>query len=232
MAKSHHDVGVAFGNLTAANGSRMSTIKVQPVSPIQDDTHAHYNKPFYLVQTGVSYRTVVARIMRNVHTKRNELWITPQRYSNSTKRNELWITPQRYSNSTERHKSYFTSGFCKVHGYDSDDIYVTTCVDNSQDRHHPDHVLNTIGLINHTLKDVNLPRLREATRRGTIASCLHHANKVMRNFSNNIPLDLIDAPALYELQTTIGFLTTTAAIADIDELRAAVKGHLALLEAS
>lgn len=214
MAKSHHDVGVAFGNLQVASGSRMSTVKVQPVSPHQDDMNAHYNKPFYLVQTGISYRTVVARIMRNVHTKRNE----------------LWITPQRYSNSTQRHKGYFESGFRKVHGYDSDDIYVTPCVDLSQDRHHPDHVLNTIGLINHTLKDVNLPRLREATRRGTIASCLHHANKVMRNFSNNIPLDLIDAPALYKLQTTIGFLTTTAAIADIDELRAAVKGHLALLE--
>jgi len=214
MAKSHHDVGVAFGNLQVANGSRMSTIKVQPVSPHQDDMNAHYNKPFYLVQTGISYRTVVARIMRNVHTKRNE----------------LWITPQRYSNSTMRHKDYFLSGFRKVHGYDSDDIYVTPCVDNSQDRHHPDHVLNTIGLINHTLKDVNLPRLREATRRGTIASCLHRAQTTMRNFSNNIPLDLIDAPALYELQTTIGFLTTTAAIADIDELRAAVKGHLALLD--
>lgn len=222
MAKSHHDVGVAFGKLQVANGSRMSTIKVQPVSPHQDDMNAHYNKPFYLVQTGISYSTVVARVMRNVHTKRNE----------------LWITPQRYSNSTQRHKSYFESGFRKAQvnpmglGYaEADqDIYVTPCLDLSQDRHHPDHVLNTIGLINHTLKDVNLPRLREATRRGTIASCLHHANKVMRNFSNNIPLDLIDADALYNLQTTIGFLTTTAAIADIDELRAAVKGHLALLD--
>lgn len=222
MAKSHHDVGVAFGNLQVANGSRMSTIKVQPVSPHQDDMNAHYNKPFYLVQTGISYRTVVARIVRNVHTKRNE----------------LWITPQRYSNSTQRHKAYFESGFRKAQvnpmglGYAGadQDIYVTPCVDNSQDRHHPDHVLNTIGLINHTLKDVNLPRLREATRRGTIASCLHHANKVMRNFSHNIPLDLIDADAYYDMQHMIGFLTTTAAIADIDELRAAVKGHLALLE--
>lgn len=218
MAKSHHDVGVLFGNLSAAAGSRMSTIKVQPVSPHQDDTHVHYNKPFYLVQTGVSYRTVVARIVRNVHAKRNE----------------LWITPQRYSNSTQRHKAYFESGFRKSHGISyagaDQDIYVTPCIDNDHDRHHPDHVLNAIGYINNALKEVNAPRLREATRRGTIASCLHRATVAMRNFTNNIPLDLIDAPALYELQTTIGFLTTTLALEDIDAVRAAVKGHLALLE--
>ena len=222
MAKSHHDVGVLFGNLSAAVGSRMSTIKVQPVSPMQDDTHAHYNKPFYLVQTGVSYRTVVARIMRNVHTKRNE----------------LWITPQRYSNSTQRHKAYFESGFRKAHANSTglsyaaadQDIYVTPCIDSNHDRHHPDHVLNAIGYINNQLKEVNAPRLRDATRRGTIASCLHRANVAMRNFTNNIPLDLIDAPALYELQTMVGFLTTTLELEDIDAVRAAVKGHLLLLE--
>jgi hypothetical protein len=215
MAKSHHDVGVAFGNLaTNATGSRMSTLKVQPVSPHQDDMNAHVNKTFYLVQTGISYRTVVARIMRNVHTKRNE----------------LWLTPARYSNSTERHKGYFLSGFRKVYGYNSDDIFITPCVDNNLDRHNTDHVLNTIGLINHTLKDVNLPRLREATRRGTLTSCLHRANVAMRNFTHNIPLDAVDAPALYELQTTIGFLTATLANPDIDEVRAAVRGHLALME--
>ena len=218
MAKSHHDVGVAFGKLQTATGSRMNSVQVQPVSPHQDDMNAHYNKPFYLVQTGISYRTVVARIMRNTHTKRNE----------------LWITPQRYSNSTQRHKAYFESGFRKSHGISyaeaDQDIYVTPCVDNSQDRHSPDHVHNTIGVINHTLKDVNLPRLREATRRGTIASCLHRAKTTMRNFSHNVPLDLIDADAYYDMQHMIDFLTTTAAIADIDELRAAVKGHLALLE--
>lgn len=220
MAKSHHDVGVAFGKLQTATGSRMNSVQVQPVSPHQDDMNAHYNKPFYLVQTGISYRTVVARIMRNTHTKRNE----------------LWITPQRYSNSTQRHKAYFESGFRKSHGISyaeaDQDIYVTPCVDLSQDRHHPDHVLNTIGLINHTLKDVNLPRLREATRRGTIASCLHRAKTTMRNFSHNIPLDLIDADAYYDMQHMISFLEMVQELKDIDALRAAVKGHLALLEAS
>lgn len=220
MAKSHHDVGVAFGKLQTATGSRMNSVQVQPVSPHQDDMNAHYNKPFYLVQTGISYRTVVARIMRNTHTKRNE----------------LWITPQRYSNSTQRHKAYFEAGFRKSHGISyaeaDQDIYVTPCVDNSQDRHSPDHVHNTIGVINHTLKDVNLPRLREATRRGTIASCLHRAKTTMRNFSHNVPLDLIDADAYYDMQHMISFLEMVQELKDIDALRAAVKGHLALLEAS
>lgn len=220
MAKSHHDVGVAFGNLaTNATGSRMSTIKVQPVSPHQDDMNAHVNKTFYLVQSGISYRTVVARIMRNVHTKRNE----------------LWISPRRYSQSTEKHKGYFLNGFrkaCSAGDRWWDDVYYTPCVDANLDRNNPDHVLNVIGRINADLPDVDKPRLREATRRGTLASCLLKAEVAMRNFTQDIPLDAVDAPALYELQTTIGFLTTTMANPNIDEVRAAVRGHLALMEVS
>lgn len=214
MAKSHHDVGVAFGKLQSANGSRMHSVH-QPTPPHSTSNPQNLFRP---ACAGVSYRTVVARIVRNTHTGRNE----------------LWITPQRYSNSTQRHKGYFESGFRKSHGISyagaDQDIYITPCIDSNTTRMSPDHVHNTIGLINYTLKDVNAPRLREATRRGTVASCLHHAKKTMRNFSDNIPLDLIDADAYYDMQHTIDFLTTTAAIADIDELRAAVKGHLALLE--
>lgn len=215
MAKSHHDVGVAFGNLAKnVAGSRMSTLKVQPHTAHQDDMNAHINKVFYLLQSGISYRTVVARIMRNVHTKRNE----------------LWITPRRYSQSTEKHKGYFLNGYRKSHGIN--DVYYTPCVDQNLDRHNPDHVYNTLGRINADLPDIDKPRLREATRRGTIASCLLKAEVTMRNFTQNIPLDAVDAPALYELQTMIGFLTSLRDNPDIDEVRAAVRGHLALMEVS
>lgn len=210
MAKSHHDVGVAFGKLQSAVGSRMSCTAHSPV--FSDTPHN-----FYAVSAGVSYRTIVARIMRNKHTGRNE----------------LWITPRRYSNSTERHKNYMLNGYRKAHQPTDrwfDDVYYTPCIDSGQFRNNPDHVYNTIGYINEQLKQVDAPRLREATRRGTLTACLHRADVAMTNFSRNMPLDLIDATALYELQTMIGFLTTTLANPSIDEVRAAVKGHLALLE--
>lgn len=210
MAKSHHDVGVDFGNFKASNGSRMSTLKVQPHTAHQDDMNAHINKVFYLLQSGISYRTVVARIMRNVHTKRNE----------------LWITPRRYSQSTEKHKGYFLNGYRKSHGIN--DVYYTPCVDQNLDRHNPDHVYNTLGRINADLPDIDKPRLREATRRGTIASCLLKAEVTMRNFTQNIPLDAVDPTALYELQTMIGFLNSLSTSPDIDAVRAAVRGHIAL----
>jgi hypothetical protein len=218
MAKSHHDVGVAFGNLaTNATGSRMSTLRIQNQNPDNDAHRAGQGLSFYLLQSGISYRTVVARIMRNVHTKRNE----------------LWITPRRYSQSTEKHKGYFLNGYRKSHGINErwwDDVYYTPCVDQNLDRHNPDHVYNTLGRINADLPDVDKPRLREATRRGTIASCLLKAEVTMRNFTHNIPLDAVDAPALYELQTMIGFLNSLSTNPDIDAVRAAVRGHLALME--
>jgi hypothetical protein len=215
MAKSHHDVGIAFGKLQAATGSRMTTTNLH--APDNDAQFADRGITFYPLQLGISYRTVVARIMRNSHTKRNE----------------LWITPRRYSSSTERHKNYLLSGFRKSHGISDnwwDDVFYTPCVDDNTWRHAPVYVNDALRRINQDLPDVDKPRLREATRRGTLTSCLHRANTAMNNFTRGIPLDKIDAPALYELQTTIGFLTATLANPDIDEVRAAVRGHLALTE--
>ena len=214
MAKSHHDVGVAFGKLQKATSSRMLTDNIQAASPHTDDMTAHENKVFYQLQAGVSYRTTVARIMRNVHTKRNELWLT-SRY---------------YSSSTTRHMGYLQSGFRKAYGYDTVDIFHTPCIEDGLMRNHSAYTWAAVRNINATLKDVNQPRLREATRRGTLTSCLHRANIAMHNFTRGIPLDVIDAPALYELQTTIDFLTTTLANPCIDEVRAAVRGHLALMK--
>jgi hypothetical protein len=144
----------------------------------------------------------------------------------------LWITTRYYSSSTERHKSHFRTGFNKANplGYNNDDIYITPVIDEGMYRHHPSQVHNVIGVINRELLDVDVPRLREATRRGTIASCLDKAKRAMHNFTHNIPLDHVDATAFYDLHATLDFLITTAAIADIDEVRAAVKGYLALLE--
>lgn len=210
MAKSHHDVGIAFGKLQNAQGSRMTSMHTAQPLLIPSNL-------FNTQAVGVSYRTVVARIVTNTHTKRNE----------------LWVTPQRHSNSTARHKQYLLNGFRKAHANPMEldgDIFITPCTDDGSHRHNPTHVLNALRIINRDLPDVNLPRIREATRRGTLTSCLHRANVAMTNFTRGIPLDAIDAPTLYELQHTIDFITTTLAIPDIDEVRAAVRGYLALQE--
>jgi len=213
MSKSHHDVGIAFGQHKNANGSRMSSVVVQPVSPHHDDMTTHHNKTFYQVQTGISYRTAVAHIMRNVHTKTNE----------------LWITPRYYSSSTQRHKGYFTSGFRKSHGISGDtNIYITPCVNDSLNRNDPAYARQAIRNINTQLPDVVKPRLREATRRGTIQSCIDKAKRALTNLTHNIPLDHVDADTYYDLQATMGFLHSLSTNPDIDAVRAAVRGHIAL----
>jgi hypothetical protein len=213
MSNSHATVGKQFGKLKACNGSRMGSAFVVSPGPHNDDMAITANKLFYRLQEGISYRTTIAKIMRNVHTKTNE----------------LWVTPQHYSSSTERHKGYFRAGFIAA-GNSADNIFVTPVIDQGLHRHHPSVVHNAIGYINNALKDVDKPRLREATRRGTIDSCIHYAKRIMHNFTHGIPLDELEPVAYYDMQATMDFLTTTQAIADIDEVRAAVKGYLALLE--
>ncbi len=213
MSYSHATVGYKFGKLKACNGSRMSSAFINTPSSLDDDMAVHTNKLFYTIQGGISYRTPVARIMRNVHTKENELWLT-SRY---------------YSSSTERHKGYFRSGFVAA-GNSPDNIFITPVVDQQLHRHNPDTVRNSIGFINCMLKEVDKPRLREATRRGSVDSCIHHAERVMHNFTHKIPLDLIDADTYYDLQAMMGFLYNLKDEPDIDAVRAAVKGHFALLE--
>ncbi len=213
MSNSHATVGKQFGKLKPCNGSRMSSALIDTPSSLNDDMSITTNRLFYRLQEGISYRTPVARIMRNVHTKENELWLT-SRY---------------YSSSTQRHKGYFRDGFVAA-GNSPDNIYITAVVDQGIHRHDPTQVRHSIGFINCMIKEVDKPRLREASRRGTIDSCIHHAERVMHNFTHKMPLDLIDADAYYDLQAMMGFLYNFKDEPDIDAVRAAVKGHFALLE--
>lgn len=211
MAKSHHDVGVSFGRLKKAIGSRMCTSNTQQATPHNDDMATHVGRIFYSLQDGISYRTVVARVMRNVHTKTNE----------------LWISPRYYSSSTQRHKTYFESGFVAA-GNSRDNIYYTPTIEDGTHRHNPYHVRNAIGYIEAFLREADQPRLREATRRGSLARGLSKAEVVMRNFTHNIPLDMVDADAFYDLHAVMDFIITTQAIPDVDDMRAAIRGYFAL----
>jgi len=228
MSKSHYQVGIDFGNLKFSKGSRMHAVNHTLPSPHMDDMIAikSTNNLFYRVSDGISYLTIVARIMRNVHTKSNE----------------LWITPRYYSSSTQRHKEYFMTGFRKANPNPSPNstglsnpqehpnIYITPVLDEGKMRNDPSVVYDNIGVINLNLPEVDKPRLREATRRGVIDACIFRAKRAMHNFSHGIPLDMVDADAFYDLQATIDFLNNTQALTDIDDVRAAVRGYLELLK--
>lgn len=207
MSHSHSDVGHAFARAAKSLvGSRMSTSK--PNEPM-----VLANPQFELLAYGVSYRTTVCKHVLN----------------RMTNLHELWVTPQYYSSSTNRHVGYFRSGFAKLHGYDN--IFTTPAASSGGSYITRDEKLFAnyqLEQINAALPDVDKPRLREATRRGTLAACLNRADLGLRNMTRGIALDRIDADTLYTLQGMSHFIEMLQATDDIDEVRAAVKAHTAL----
>lgn len=208
MSYSHADVGHALARATKSlTGSRMNTHK--PTEPM-----VLANTQFELLAYGISYRTTVCKHVLN-------------RLTNT---HELWVTPQYYSSSTNRHVGYFRSGFAKLHGVDN--IFTTPAGNGSSGSYiaRDDKLFANyhIEQVNSLLPDVDKPRLREATRRGTIASCLNRIDLATRNMSKGIALDRIDADTLYDLQGTMHFLEMLQATDNIDEVRAAVRAHQTL----
>ena len=206
MSYSHADVGHAFARAKPLTGSRMSTQK--PSDPM-----TLVNPQFELLAYGVSYQTTVCKHVLN-------------RLTNT---HELWVTPQYYSASTNRHVGYFRAGFAKAHGWDN--IFTTPAASSPGSYITRDDKLfaqHWVDQVNGTLPDVDKPRLREATRRGTLAACLNRIDLATRNMTKGIALDRIDADTLYDLQGTMHFIEMLQATDDIDEVRVAVRAHTAL----
>jgi hypothetical protein len=209
MSISHADVGHAFASATKSReGSRMSTHK--PNEPMTLS-----NTQFELLAYGISYRTTVCKHVLN----------------RITNQHELWVTPQYFSPSTNRHVGYFRAGFMKAHG--TDNIFTTPAGGNSGHASYitrDDKVFaqNSIEVATAMLSDADLPRIRTATRKGHITRALNRIDLATRNMSKGIALDRIDADTLYDLQGTMHFLEMLQATDDIDEVRAAVRAHIAL----
>jgi hypothetical protein len=173
------------------------------------------NTQFELLAYGISYRTTVCKHVLN-------------RITNT---HELWVTPQYFSSSTNRHVGYFRAGFMKAHGVDN--IFTTPAGGNSG---HASYITrddklfaqNSIEVAAAMLSDADLPRIRTATRRGHITRALNRIDLATRNMQRGIALDRVDADTLYDLQGTMHFLEMLQATDDIDEVRAAVRAHIAL----
>jgi hypothetical protein len=207
MSKSHADIGHAFASAKrAVTGSRMSTSI--PTNPM-----ALVNPQFHLLSYGISYRTVVCKHVMN----------------HATNQHELWVTPQYFSQSTNRHVGYFRAGFIKAHGHDN---IFTTPAGSSQGSYvcRDDKLFarNSIEVAAAMLSDADLPRIRTATRRGHIVRALNRIDLATRNMSKGIALDKVDADTLYDLQGTMHFLEMLLENDNMDEVRAAVRAHIAL----
>ncbi len=211
MSYSHADVGHAFASAhkpKSITGSRMSTHK--PNEPM-----VLANPQFELLAYGISYRTTVCKHVLN----------------RITNQHELWVTPQYFSQSTQRHVGYFRAGFMKAHG--TDNIFTTPAGGNSGHgsyitRDDKLYAKNSIEVAAAMLSDADLPRIRTATRRGHIIRALNRIDLATRNMQRGIALDRIDADTLYDLQGTAHFLEMLLDTDDIDEVRAAVRAHIAL----
>lgn len=206
MSHSHADVGHAFARAKSINGSRMSV--TTPTNPM-----ALVNHHFHLLAYGISYRTVVCKHVMN----------------HITNQHELWVTPQYLSQSTNRHVGYFRAGFMKAHGYDN---IFTTPAGSSQGSYvcRDDKLFaqNSIDVASSMLSDVDLPRVRTATRKGHMVAALNRLDLATRNMSKGIRLDLIDADTLYSLQGMTHFVEMLLENDNMDEVRAAVRAHIAL----
>jgi hypothetical protein len=209
MSYSHADVGHAFASATKTReGSRMSTSK--PNTPM-----VLVNPQFELLAYGISYRTTVCKHVLN----------------RITNQHELWVTPQYFSPSTNRHVGYFRAGFMKAHGVDN--IFTTPAGGNSG---HASYITrddklfaqNSIEVATAMLSDADLPRIRTATRKGHITRALNRIDLATRNMQRGIALDRVDADTLYDLQGTMHFLEMLMDTPSIDEVRAAVRAHIAL----
>ena len=173
------------------------------------------NTQFELLAYGISYRTTVCKHVLN----------------RITNQHELWVTPQYFSQSTQRHVGYFRAGFMKAHG--TDNIFTTPAGGNSG---HASYITrddklfaqNSIEVASAMLSDVDLPRIRTATRKGHIVAALNRIDLATRNMTKGIALDRVDADTLYDLQGTMHFLEMLQATDDMDEVRAAVRAHIAL----
>lgn len=210
MSTSHATVAAKFGRGQPAKGSRMESIACsRKISP-----------HFTIVADGVSYHTTIAQVVVNHHTGLSE----------------LWVTPSTYSQTTNRHERHFIGGFIdayrKNHGCDYEtahnQVFYTRAVPDGGHRCNPEHARLILQTVQANLHEVDKPRLRTATRRGTLTSCLTRTQEALRRMTQDVPVDYPDAETLYELQDMEAFIANTLAIDDIDEARAAVRAWLTL----
>lgn len=131
---------------------------------------------FLPLSNGYSYAERVARIVWNTHTQ------TP----------ELWLTPQRFSNTTARHKMLYLNAYanaCRIHGF-TPTTYNTEGV-SSQGITRATRVLvdreKMLNRCTDRMYDAILPKLHESTRWAAITEAKYTLEYQLRLLTENTP---------------------------------------------
>lgn len=225
MAHTHEQVAAAF-----AHGKRVKTghnmyneITHRPIYWPSGD-----HQLFTEVGRGYSYRTKICQIVVNHHTQLSELWITPNTYSMSTNRHEDLYRQAFVKQFMENHKVDYPTA--------AEQVFYTPAVDDATTRCNPKHAERVmVKIMEDRLKEVDKPRLRSATRMGTLESIRASLERITHRMAAGVPENAIDVEthsnllALSEFITnTMGLYRNDMASETIDEVRAAVRGYLAL----
>ena len=218
MSKSNSIVGSALSKCINMNGGNMRTEKAPSKlrSTFQDN--------FCWLYSGYSYTTMIAKLVKN----------------ESTGQHELWITPRYYSPTTQRHKSHYVRGFhawCEANNqpFESNLYYTSVAEDvgGFVPRFNPITADFEIMRAETDIRKADMPRLRDATRRGTLDSGIHRLTQTLNLLTRNIPSTVFDgAPdsrvVIQQMRDIVDFMTQTRAIEDIGEMRAACRAYTTL----
>ena len=218
MAHTHQEVAAAFAHgKRVRHGHNMYNTIVD--RKLYWPTGGH--QLFTVVGEGYSYRAKICQIVVNHHTQKSELWITPAKYSMSTSRHEDMYRHAFIVKYIDNHKVSHEEAAAQV--------FTTPAVEDGTTRCHPDHALRVLETVHQDmLPKALLPRIRSATRRGVVQGALGRMQRITRRMVADVPVDAPDADTLYECQAMIGFLESTLAIGDIDDMRTAVQAWLTL----
>lgn len=222
MSHSHIDVANAFarGKKVRRGANMQNEITSVALHDWTQQSTRERSGLFTMVGKGYSYRTKICQTVVNHHTQKSELWITPLKYSMSTTRHE------------DMYRHAFINSYMANHGVDcltaAAQVFYTPAVDDGGTRCSPVHAQRVLAHIHETLREVDKPRLREATRRGAIASALSRMQTITARMTRDVPVDIPDAETLYECQSMLSFLENVQGIRDIDEVRTTVRAWLTL----
>jgi hypothetical protein len=215
-----------------------SNFRVDADTHRYDRLRAETNDLFVPLVQATSYRTTVAEIVWNNHTKMPELWLDPQKYSDSTQRQVSYLRREFFDQlieaqffedtQTGRLASYEQVYETKAMNLSHHHCRVTEVTDREAQFHY------MIKHIKHNLTVVDEPKRHEHTRRRALTDALRLAQYGLRLISQGVPTTYPGHRTLstYELRNTlqeyIDTFTNLQHIESMDELRIAVRGIQAL----
>lgn len=216
MALSHADVAKRFVELRHGSGSRMTAI---PAEATTSESTTGYKPEFITLATCVSYSTPIAWLVLNTFTGDRELWVTPVHYSASTRRHKDW--------ATSAYRAWCRDQCVEGRVYQTNGALAPT-----NGRAEPYALQTTTPAVQRDLHGACLPRIRDATRTGALASALHRVNAAIHTFTDARDPARVAATGARHMQAAVDLRAQLQYWLQmpVDEARASVAAYLTLNE--